>query len=325
VKPTVVLVHGAFADASGFNDVIANLQRRGYPVYAPANPLRGLASDSAYIRSFLATITGPIVLVGHSYGGAVITNAATGNTHVTALVYIAAYALDQGESVGAANDLGGGTTELTRHLVLRASPGSPYPDGYIDPAFFHDIFAADLPTKPTKVMAAAQRPAALAALAEPSETPAWRTIPSWYLVAPPGPRHPAASRTRHGRPSPRPHRGDQQLACRHDQPPQHRHRPHPRRCPQPLNKPLEHVTVPGPGRHLTQMPAGLRAPNSTDEVARGRRALTDPVRPLISCDIAFRGRHARQPSVAALVVITPADTPFTEPRRTQSHGRAERH
>jgi pimeloyl-ACP methyl ester carboxylesterase len=127
VKPTVVLVHGAFADASGFNDVIANLQRRGYPVYAPANPLRGLASDSAYIRSFLATITGPVVLVGHSYGGAVITNAATGDTNVTALVYIAAYALDQGESVGAANDLGGGTTELTKHLVVRAFPGSPYP------------------------------------------------------------------------------------------------------------------------------------------------------------------------------------------------------
>jgi pimeloyl-ACP methyl ester carboxylesterase len=183
VKPTVVLVHGAFADASGFNDVIANLQRRGYPVYAPANPLRGLAGDSAYIRSVLATITGPIVLVGHSYGGAVITNAATGNPHVTALVYVAAYALDQGESVGAANDLGGGTTELTKHLVLRAFPGSPYPDGYIDPAFFHDIFAADLPTKQTKVMAAAQRPAALSALAEPSETPAWRTTPSWYLVA----------------------------------------------------------------------------------------------------------------------------------------------
>jgi pimeloyl-ACP methyl ester carboxylesterase len=182
-KPTVVLIHGAFADASGFTDVVANLHQRGYTVYAPANPLRGLAGDADYIRSFLATIPGPIVLAGHSYGGAVITNAATGNPNVKALVYIAAYALDQGESVGAANELGGGSTDLTKHLITRAFPGSPYPDGYIDPAYFHDIFAADLPTRQTRIMAAAQRPAALSALGEPSATPAWKTIPSWYLVA----------------------------------------------------------------------------------------------------------------------------------------------
>lgn len=200
VKPTVVLIHGAFADASGWNDVIANLQRRGYTVYAPANPLRGLATDSDYIRSFLATITGPIVLAGHSYGGAVITNAATGNPNVTALVYVAAYALDQGESVGAANALGGGTSDLPNHIVVRPFSGSPVPDGYIDPAFFHDIFAADLPTKQTRVMAAAQRPVALSSLGEPSGTPAWRTIPSWYLVArqdhaiPPQAEHAMAAR-----------------------------------------------------------------------------------------------------------------------------------
>jgi pimeloyl-ACP methyl ester carboxylesterase len=182
-KPTVVLIHGAFADASGWNDVTAGLQKQGYTVYAPANPLRGLAGDADYIRSFLATITGPIVLVGHSYGGAVITNAATGNPNVKALVYIAAYALDEGETVANANDLGGGSTELTKHIVPRPFPGSPYPDGYIDPAYFHDLFAADLPAEQAAVMAAAQRPAALSALADPSGVPAWKTIPTWYLVA----------------------------------------------------------------------------------------------------------------------------------------------
>jgi len=181
VKPTIVVVHGAFADASGFAEVIANLQRRGYPVIAPANPLRGVASDSAYLKSFLATVPGPLVLVGHSYGGAVITNAATGDADVKALVYIAAYALDQGESIAAANGLGGGSTELTNHLLPREYVGGM--DGYIDPASFRDIFAADLPSGQTQVMAASQRPASLAALEEPSGVPAWRTIPSWYLVA----------------------------------------------------------------------------------------------------------------------------------------------
>ena len=95
-KPTVVLVHGAFADASGWGGVIDRLERRGYPVIAPANPLRGVSADAAYLRAFLGTIEGPIVLVGHSYGGVVITNAATGNANVKALVYVAAYAPDSG-------------------------------------------------------------------------------------------------------------------------------------------------------------------------------------------------------------------------------------
>src|SRR6267378_3753151 len=98
-KPTIVLVHGAFADASGWGGVITRLQNRGYTVLAPANPLRGVAGDSAYIASVLATVTGPIVLVGHSYGGEVITNAATGNTNVKALVYVAGFAPDEGESI----------------------------------------------------------------------------------------------------------------------------------------------------------------------------------------------------------------------------------
>ena len=106
-KPTVVLVHGAFADASGWN-VASRLVAQGYTVYAPPNPLRGLTTDSEYLAAFLTTIDGPIVLVGHSYGGAVITTAATGNAQVKALVYVAAYALAEGENVAAANELGGG-------------------------------------------------------------------------------------------------------------------------------------------------------------------------------------------------------------------------
>jgi pimeloyl-ACP methyl ester carboxylesterase len=185
VKPTVVLVHGAFADASGFAAVTANLQRRGYTVYAPANPLRTLSGDAAYLRSFLGTIPGPIVLVGHSYGGAVITNAASGNANVKALVYVAAYALEEGETVSAANELGGGHTDLLAHIVPRPFPGSgnQNADAYIDPAFFRELFAADVPAEEAAVMASAQRPGAFASLVEPSGVPAWKTIPSWYLVA----------------------------------------------------------------------------------------------------------------------------------------------
>ena len=184
-KPTIVLVHGAFADASAWNAVISDLQKRGYTAYAPANPLRGLISDSDYLRSFLATIPGPVVLVGHSYGGAVITNAATGDPNVEALVYVAAYAPDQGETLGQATELGGGSSLLLQHLVLRPFPGSGTADAdaYIDPAFFHDVFAQDLPAEQTAVMAAEQRPSALSPLGTPSGVPAWRSIPSWYLVA----------------------------------------------------------------------------------------------------------------------------------------------
>ena len=184
-KPTVVLVHGAFADASSWSDVSQRLQRKGYTVYAPANPLRGIAPDADYLRSFLATVPGPIVLVGHSYGGAVITNAATGNANVQALVYVAAYALDEGESIGAANALGGGTALLGQHIVVRptagAAPGDV--DAYVDPAYFRDVFAADLPASQASVMAAGQRPLLASALGTPSGVPAWRTVPSWYVVA----------------------------------------------------------------------------------------------------------------------------------------------
>lgn len=183
--PTVVLVHGAFADSSGWNAVTERLQKQGYTVLAASNPLRGLASDAEYVRSILATIDGPIVLVGHSYGGAVITNAATGNPNVKSLVYVAAYALDEGERLIDANELGGGHSELAEHLVIRPYPGAPEgdADGYIDPAHFSELFAADLPPKQVATLAASQRPAALSALFTPSGEPAWKTIPSWFLVA----------------------------------------------------------------------------------------------------------------------------------------------
>jgi len=184
-KPTVVLVHGAFADSSGWNDVASRLLDAGYPVLAFSNPLRGPTGDSEYLRTFLATIEGPIVLVGHSYGGVVITNAATGNPNVKSLVYVAAYAPAEGESVSDANHLGDGHTVVTDHLVLRPFPGATggNADAYIDPAWFHELFAQDLSPKTARFMAASQRPGALAALVTPSGPPAWSEIPSWFIVA----------------------------------------------------------------------------------------------------------------------------------------------
>ena len=184
-KPTVVLVHGAFADSSGWTSVTTALQNKGYPVIAFSNPLRSPLSDGEYLRQFLSTISGPIVLVGHSYGGAVITNGATGNPNVKSLVYIAAYALAEGESVQAASALGGGHTDIGDHLVVRPFPDAAEGDGdaYIDPAFFPQLFAQDLPKSVAQSMAALQRPAALATLVTPSGPAAWVSIPSWYMVA----------------------------------------------------------------------------------------------------------------------------------------------
>ena len=191
-KPTIVFVHGAFADASGFGDSIAALQRLGYPVHAPANPLRSLTGDAEYLRTFLSTITGPVVLVGHSYGGAVITNAATGNPNVRSLVYIAAYALQEGESVADANSLGGGHSTLLQNIDLKPYPGAPPVtqspsgldmDAYLRQATFRAVFAADVPPAQAGIMAATQRPGTLISLGTPSGPPAWRSIPSWYLVA----------------------------------------------------------------------------------------------------------------------------------------------
>ncbi|NAS23171.1 alpha/beta fold hydrolase [Herbidospora sp. NEAU-GS84] len=184
-KPTIVLVHGAFADSSGWNDVAGRLIAKGYPVIAFSNPLRGPVADGEYLRLFLSTIEGPVVLVGHSYGGAVISNAATGNPNVKSLVYVAAYALDEGESVSDANHLAGGETEVTNHLKVKPFPGAQGgdQDAYIDPAHFHRLFAQDLPRGVTAVMAATQRPGALGALVTASGPAAWKTIPSYFVVA----------------------------------------------------------------------------------------------------------------------------------------------
>ncbi|SNT37309.1 Pimeloyl-ACP methyl ester carboxylesterase [Asanoa hainanensis] len=181
-KPTVVLVHGAFADASGWNDVAARLIRAGYPVVAPANPLRGVASDSAYLASVLATLSGPLVLAAHSYGGIVITNAATGNPAVKALVYVAAFAPDQGESLLDVQAKFPGT-ELTEAALDFRPYGEGHVDGYIKQEVFHDVFAGDLRTSTTDLMWATQRPADVRTLGEPSGAPAWKTVPSFYLVA----------------------------------------------------------------------------------------------------------------------------------------------
>ena len=184
-KPTIVLVHGAFADSSGWNDVAGRLMRDGYPVIAFSNPLRGPLADAEYLRQFLSTIPGPIVLVGHSYGGAVITNAGTGNPNVKSLVYIAAYALAEGESLAQANTLGGGHTDLPDHLVFRPYPGAAPgdADAYIDPVWVPILFAQDLPKSTARLLGATQRPAAVSSLFTPSGPPAWEDIPSWYLVA----------------------------------------------------------------------------------------------------------------------------------------------
>jgi pimeloyl-ACP methyl ester carboxylesterase len=184
-KPTVVLVHGAFADASGWNGVINRLDKRGYHVIASPNPLRGVSADAAYLRSFLSTVKGPIVLVGHSYGGVVITNAATGNSNVKALVYIAGYSPDQGDTVAGLAALGKGGEIGPATLDLRPYPapdGTTAQEGSIKLGVFRHIFAADVPAKTARAMARTQRPAALASLTEPSGPPAWRSIPSWYLI-----------------------------------------------------------------------------------------------------------------------------------------------
>lgn len=182
-KPTIVFVHGAFADASGFGAVTSRLQHRGYTVISPADPLRGPASDAAYVASVMRTIHGPIVLVGHSYGGAVISEAANQVGNVKALVYLNALALDAGESnLGITKRF---PNSFTKALIARPFPqpdGTMGTDLYVDPARFHALFAADLSARRAARMASAQRPVSLAAVEEKSTEPAWKTIPSWYLI-----------------------------------------------------------------------------------------------------------------------------------------------
>ncbi|MFF9580477.1 alpha/beta fold hydrolase [Streptomyces achromogenes] len=182
--PTVVLVHGAFADAASWSGVIEELQRHDIPVIAPPNPLRGLASDAAYVASVAAQIDGPVVLVGHSYGGALITVAGT-TENVVGLVYVAAYVLEEGESLG---ELQGRfpLSPLVSNLKQWTYPvadGDPAVEVTIAADAFPAVFAADVPADVTKVLAVAQRPLAAAAFEETASAAAWRTKPSWALVA----------------------------------------------------------------------------------------------------------------------------------------------
>jgi len=184
-RPTIALVHGAFADASSWNGVIPLLQQQGYTVVAPPNPLRGVIFDSDYIASMLGQIEGPILLVGHSYGGAVITNAATGASNVLGLVYVAAFAPDGGERLGEVTS-DSKDSVLNTVLVPRQYPagdGETATEFSIDPAGFHDAFAVDVPQEQTAVMAATQRPIGEAAFSDQSGPPAWKTLPSWAVVA----------------------------------------------------------------------------------------------------------------------------------------------
>ncbi|MDQ4055345.1 MAG: alpha/beta hydrolase [Actinomycetota bacterium] len=184
-KPTVVLVHGAWADASGWNRVTRSLQDDGYKVVAVANPLRSLSGDASYVRALLDTVKGPIVLVAHSYGGAVITNAATGNPNIKALVYINAFAPDEGEY---ATGLAGPDSALSVDpttifdFVPATLPPTAETDLYLKRSTVFESFATGLKADTQALVAATQRPATLGALSEPSGPPAWRTIRSWALV-----------------------------------------------------------------------------------------------------------------------------------------------
>jgi pimeloyl-ACP methyl ester carboxylesterase len=184
--PTVVLVHGAFADSSSWNDLIPELLAAGVRVQAVPNPLRGISIDSAYVSSALAQVEGPVLAVGHSYGGAVITNAAARARNVVGLVYVAAFAPDEGEVLGAVEQ-DSKDSVLNSVLVQRSFPtgqGDATDSEFsIDPARFHDSFAADLGEQRTTLMALTQRPVAAAAFSEPNGVPAWRSLPSWAVVA----------------------------------------------------------------------------------------------------------------------------------------------
>ena len=183
--PTVVLVHGAFADASGYAGIIHELSSAGLTAVAPPNPLRSLATDAATVRAAVGAIDGPVVLVGHSYGGAVITQASAGLENVTSLVYLAAFGLDIGESCASVQQ------PFPPSMLARTSAPTPYPavgaaggpDLYISKEGFRETFCADVPVDVADVMFAAQRPLALAALTENATEAGWKTKPSWFLVS----------------------------------------------------------------------------------------------------------------------------------------------
>ncbi|MGC4770036.1 alpha/beta hydrolase [Micromonospora sp. DT44] len=183
--PTIVLVHGAFADSSSWNGVIANLKRRGYPAIAVANPLRGVQGDAAYARSVVDSVDGPVVMVAHSYGGVVMTEAADGAANVKAMVYVASVSPDVGESVV---DL---VTKYPGSQLVTSVKMVPFPqpdggtgmDQYIDQEKFPAVFAADVDPEVAELMAATQRPASEKAQTGSVTKAAWKTIPSWTLIS----------------------------------------------------------------------------------------------------------------------------------------------
>jgi pimeloyl-ACP methyl ester carboxylesterase len=181
VKPTIVLEHGAWADGSSWDGVITRLQKDGYTVDVPPHPLRGVASDSAYLASYLATVPGPIVLVGHSYGGFVTTNAATGNENVKALVYVDAYIPAQGDTLNSITAQFPGSQVTPAALNFVPSPVG-VTDAYIKPSMFRGILANDLSARQAAELAATQQPIAASTLTDVSGPPAWASVPSWDVI-----------------------------------------------------------------------------------------------------------------------------------------------
>ncbi|MFS2164504.1 alpha/beta fold hydrolase [Variovorax sp. Varisp62] len=179
-KPTIVLVHGAFADSSSWDGVVRDLKTRHYPVIAAANPLRGPKFDAAAVASGVDSVKGPVVLVGHSYGGSVISEAASGKTNVKALVFVAAFAPEAGETaIGLTGKFPGST--LGPALAPAVSLADGGKDLYIQQDKFPAQFAADVPLEKARLMAVGQRPISEAALNEPAEAPAWKSVPSWFI------------------------------------------------------------------------------------------------------------------------------------------------
>ncbi|MCV2223841.1 MULTISPECIES: alpha/beta fold hydrolase [Pseudomonas] len=180
VKPTVVLVHGAFADSSSWNGVVKILEKDGYPVIAAANPLRSVKGDAQSVADVLASVKTPVVLVGHSYGGPVISEAAYGNSNVKALVYVAAFAPEKGETAAELSGrFPGSTLGPTLSAPVELADGGK--DLYIQQDKFHEQFAADVSLADAKLMAATQRPVTVAALNEAATEPAWKTVPSYFV------------------------------------------------------------------------------------------------------------------------------------------------
>jgi pimeloyl-ACP methyl ester carboxylesterase len=183
-QPTVALVHGAFADSSGWNDVVAQLLADGVRVRAVPNPLRGISHDAAYVASALAQIDGPVLAVGHSYGGAVLTNAALRAGNVVGLVYVAGFAPDEGETLQDVEADSRDSVLLTALLQWKypTADDGTQTEFAIDPDKFHDAFAADVPEEQSRVMAATQRPVSALAFGEPTTASAWKDLPSWAVI-----------------------------------------------------------------------------------------------------------------------------------------------